>query len=263
MALALVLCLLAAAPADDARAALNAALMDAAANDAAKAYADFFRAFSLDPEIELPVDASPDVRATADRARTQAIAMLRKRLDEAASQVTTAFSNPPAPNVAAGSEQTRPEQPPREQVEAEEPPPPPPPPTLLKGRVGAALSMYSIWDDWRGGPALELSGGEQVGPVRLGGAVGILFGTAQSFTFAARVALVSPKRVSYRPALDIGVYYGTAQENFAGFLTAHVGTIRARAGPIWLEINLLSMTLYYIGNGTFRFSPAAGLGVVL
>jgi hypothetical protein len=263
MAPALVLCLLAAAPAEDARAALNDALQDAAAHDPAKAYADFFRAFSLDPELDLPAEVVGDLRATAERARAQAVAMLRKRLDEAASQVTTAFSTPPAPSVAAGSERPGEEPPPRQQVEAEEPPPPPPPPTLLKGRVGAAFSLYSIFGDWRGGPALEISGGEQLGPVKLGGAISVLFGTAQSFQFAARVAVVSPRRVSYRPALDIGLYYGTAQQNFAGFATAHVGTIRARTGPIWLEINLLSMTLYYIGNGNFRFSPAAGLGVVL
>lgn len=228
-----------------------------AAAEPAKSHDEWVQHFLHDPEAAAPDE--PDVAA----ARAEAIATLKARLAAAATKATAAFT-PQLPKTDAPANE--PEHPPVDPAPLIEKKPPQPQkerPLVAGGRLTVGAYGFYVIGESRGGPAIELSFGANVGRFRIGGVSSFIVGSSLGITLAARVSTTSTERLAFLAAGDVGVFYGGSNGIFAPFISLHPAGLRLKAGPIGLEFHLASLSIFWLGGSTFRFVPGAGVAFLL
>lgn len=230
------------------------------AGDSVAAHAELVLAFLEDPERAAPPDAP------VEAARADAVATLKKRLAEAAAKATAVFTAPvaPQPSSAGSTVAPPPLLPPRDLEPAVvQKPPEKERPLAAGGRLTIGGYGFYVIGESRGGPAVELAFGANVGRVRIGGAASFLLGTSLAMTLAARISTTSTARLAYLAAFDLGMFYGGDNGIFAPFVTLHAAGLRLKAGRVGFEFHIASISVFWLGNSTFRFVPSAGVAILL
>lgn len=228
--------------------------------DTAAAHAELLLAFLLDPELPAPPSDA------VDAARAEAIATLKERLADAATRATAVFTAPaPRQPLSEGSTaEPPPLLPPRDSEPAVvQRPPEKERPLAAGGRLTVGGYGFYVIGESRGGPAVELAFGGNVGRFRIGGAASLLLGTSLAMMLGARISTTSTARLAYLAAFDLGLFYGGSNAIFAPYVTLHAAGLRLKAGRVGFELHLASLSIFWLGGTTFRFVPGAGVAVLL